>query len=123
MAALLPSAAGTMGCNMCVVQKPEEQYKVMLQVGLPGRGGEKRGGGTWRGGPDGGAGGPRAEKVTEAFSSSVSGAAGCWCPWEPGTDVGADGSPCVEIGVRDASLGRSIDCEASPGFRSVHISY
>lgn len=21
-----------MGCNMCVVQKPEEQYKVMLQV-------------------------------------------------------------------------------------------
>lgn len=36
-----------MGCNMCVVQKPEEQYKVMLQVGLPGRGGEGRGGVTW----------------------------------------------------------------------------
>lgn len=61
---------------MCVVQKPEEQYKVMLQVGLPGRGDEGRGGVTWGGGPDGGAGGPGVEKVTEAFSSSVSGAAG-----------------------------------------------
>lgn len=28
---------------MCVVQKPEEQYKVMLQVGRLGRWGEGRG--------------------------------------------------------------------------------
>lgn len=26
---------GTMGCNMCVVQKPEEQYKIMFQVRTP----------------------------------------------------------------------------------------
>lgn len=32
-ALLFPSPASIMGCNMCVVQKPEEQYKVMLQVG------------------------------------------------------------------------------------------
>lgn len=31
-----------MGCNMCVVQKPEEQYKVMLQVGRLGCWGKGR---------------------------------------------------------------------------------
>ncbi|XP_064331531.1 basic proline-rich protein-like [Phalacrocorax carbo] len=42
-----------MGCNMCVVQKPEEQHRVMLQVS--GKEGPRRGPGLepCRGGPRG----------------------------------------------------------------------
>ncbi|XP_064359483.1 PDZ domain-containing protein 4-like [Dromaius novaehollandiae] len=40
-----------MGCNMCVVQKPEDQYRVMLQVS--GKEGARRGPEAARGGPRG----------------------------------------------------------------------
>ncbi|XP_074991030.1 PDZ domain-containing protein 4 isoform X2 [Calonectris borealis] len=48
-----------MGCNMCVVQKPEEQHRVMLQVS--GKEGPRRGPGPGPG-PEPGRGGPRGPK-------------------------------------------------------------
>lgn len=52
---------------MCVVQKPEEQYKVMLQVGLPGRGGEGRGASPGGEGPMEGPEGPEWRRLRKHF--------------------------------------------------------
>lgn len=66
------------------------------------RGGEGRGASPGEGLTGGAAGGPGVEKAYGSIFVLRLWGGGCWCPWEPGTDVGADGSPCVEIGVWDA---------------------
>lgn len=104
---------------MCVVQKPEEQYKVMLQVGLPGRGGEGAGASPGGRGPMEGrrAGGEGYGSI----SSSVSGAAGVGVRGNQAQMWGRMGVPAWRSGVWDASLRCSIDCEASAGSQSVRV--
>lgn len=100
---------------MCVVQKPEEQYKVMLrQVGLPRPRGRGRGV-TWGEGPMEGPEGPGWRGYGSIFVLRLWGG-GCWCPWEPGTDVGADGVPAWRSGYGTvSSLRCSVCCEAGAG--------
>uniref|UniRef100_A0A8U8C5R5 Uncharacterized protein n=1 Tax=Geospiza parvula TaxID=87175 RepID=A0A8U8C5R5_GEOPR len=65
-----------MGCNMCVVQKPEEQHRVMLQVS--GKEGPRRGG------PRGGS---KEPLVLQVLRRSPRGPAGAHPPPPPGTQT------------------------------------
>ncbi|CAM9104637.1 unnamed protein product [Bubo scandiacus] len=105
-----------MGCNMCVVQKPEEQHRVMLQVS--GKEGPRRGPG-----PEPGRGGPRGPKEPlvlqvlrrsprgrpPASGAPLLGAAAPLHPW------GGPGPPPAAAGLVDSGTQTDISFESRLG--------